>query len=286
MSPNRPRKVATLAIHVVSGGSGASGRQFAESALAQFPGSRTPIVVHGNVVDPARVEEAVRAAEADGAVILHTFVDDGMRACLVRLCRERRVEAVDLMGPLLRKIARVTGRKPLGRPGLYRQDRKDYFERFDGIDFSLSHDDGSRPEDLTSADIVVVGVSRCGKTPLCMYLAVHGWKVANIPFVLGLPVPEELFQVDRRRVFGLVIDIERLLGHRKRRDQRLGRSGLSAYSNPARVVEELEAARKLYRKGGFHVIDVTDKPIESTAAEIVKVVTGARGGGLRAPVPS
>jgi hypothetical protein len=287
MSPSRTRKVPTLAIHVVSGGSGASGRQLAETALAQFPGYRAPIVVWNNVVEPFQIEEAVRAAETDRAVVAHTFVDDTMRGALVRLCRKHGVEAVDLMGPLLRRIGRRTGTKPLAVPGLYRQGRKEYFDRFDGIDYTLSHDDGSRPEDLVAADIVVVGVSRCGKTPLCMYLAVHGWKVANVPFVQGIPLPEELFRVERRRVFGLIIDLERLLAHRKRRDKRLGRTGLSAYSNSTEVLEEIEAARKAFRQGGFHVIDVTDKPIESTAAEILKALTGMepRGGGLRLPVP-
>jgi regulator of PEP synthase PpsR (kinase-PPPase family) len=281
-----PYRKAPLAIHVVSGGSGASARQVAESALAQFPGLRVPIVVRNDVAALPVVAEAVRPAAADGALLLHTLVDDGIRAALARLAREMRVEAVDLMGPLLRKIGRRASEKPLGQPGRYRLQRKEYFDRVDGIDYTLSHDDGSRTEDLASADIVVVGVSRCGKTPLCMYLAVHGWKVANIPFVQGIPLPDELFRIDRRRVFGLMIDVDRLVGHRKRRDRRMGRTGISAYSDPAAVIEELEAARKLYRRGGFHVIDVTDKPIESTAAEIVKFVTGARNGGLQRPIPA
>lgn len=280
-----PRNDGPPSIHVVSGGSGASGRRIAETALAQFPTLRVPIIVTNDVLDAARLEAVVRAAEADGGTIVHTLVDDDLRMALTRLARERKVKTIDLMGPILRQLGKLAGSKPIGEPGLYRRHRKEYFDRFDAVDFTVSHDDGSRPEDLSSADIVVVGVSRCGKTPLCMYLAVHGWKVANIPFVNELPLPEELFRVDRRRVIGLLIDIRRLMEHRKKRDRRLGRTGVSSYSDPSAVFEELEAARRIYRKGGFHVIDVTDKPIESTAAEIIKYVTGGRHRGPQRPAP-
>ncbi|HEY5995712.1 MAG TPA: pyruvate, water dikinase regulatory protein [Candidatus Deferrimicrobiaceae bacterium] len=273
-------------IYVVSGGSGASGRRIAETALAQFPALRLPIAVTNNVLDAGKLEEVVRAAEADGGTVVHTLVDGSLRTVLTRLCRERKVASIDLMGPLLRRIKRQAGAAPVGEPGLYRKNRQEYFDRFDAVDFTVSHDDGSRPEDLPSADLVIVGVSRCGKTPLCMYLAVHGWKVANIPFVHGIPLPEELFKLDRRRVIGLLIDIRRLMEHRKKRDRRMGRIGVSAYSDPSAVIEELEAARRAYRKGGFRVIDVTDKPIESTAADIIKYVTEGRHRGPQRPVPS
>jgi regulator of PEP synthase PpsR (kinase-PPPase family) len=217
--------------------------------------------------------------------VVHTLVDADLRAALIRLGRERKVATIDLMGSLLRRIGKHAHARPLGEPGLYRKHRQEYFDRFDAVDFTVSHDDGSRPEDLPSADIVIVGVSRCGKTPICMYLAVHGWKVANIPFVHDIPLPEELQQVDRRRRIGLIIDIGRLMEHRKNRERRMGRLGISAYSDPSSVIEELEAARRAYRKGGFHVIDVTDKPIESTAAEIIRYVTHGRHRGPQRPMP-
>jgi regulator of PEP synthase PpsR (kinase-PPPase family) len=286
MDPNRMNKSASMTIHVISDGSGATGRHLAQAAILQFPGYRAPIAVRNNITDAGTLEAAVKAAAADGAIVVHTLVEAGMRSALVRLCRELEVEAVDLMGPLLRKMRRKSGVKPVARPGLYREERKDYFDLVDGIDFSLSHDDGSRPEDLPEADIVIVGVSRCGKTPLSMYLAAHGWKVANVPFVHGIPLPDSLSRVDRRRVFGLLIDFERLLAARTIRDRRLGHSRATAYSDPSVVLEEIEAARQAYRRGGFHVIDVTDKPVESTSAEIVRIVTGAQGGALRAPAAS
>ncbi len=261
-------------IHIVSGGSGTSGRLIVETALAQFPALQVPVVVRNHVRSLAQVEAAVKEAAAGGGTLVHTLVDSGLREALVRLAGRRRVVAIDLMGPLLDQVAARTGAKPLGQPGLYRKLRKDYFDRVEAIDFAVSHDDGNKPESIPDADVVIVGVSRCGKTPLSMYLAVRGWKVANVPIVKGVPMPTPVFGVDRRRVIGLTIACRQLLEYRKRREERMGMAGKSTYSSPAAVLEELEAADRICRKNGFDVIDVTDKSIEIIADEIVGSVAG------------
>jgi hypothetical protein len=137
----------------------------------------------------------------------------------------------------------------------------------------MAHDDGKNPQDWPLADMVLVGVSRAGKTPLSMVLSVLGWKVANLPLVLGLPLPPELFQLDRRRVIGLNIEPGQLLIHRQQRQRRLGAPGPSAYTDPVAIYEEAEAARQVFQRGGFSVIDVTDKPIETSADEIIELIT-------------
>jgi regulator of PEP synthase PpsR (kinase-PPPase family) len=149
----------------------------------------------------------------------------------------------------------------------------------------VAHDDGKKPEDLASADIVIIGVSRCGKTPLSMYLAVYGWKVANVPIVKDIPLPEELYKIDRRRVMALTIDQEHLLEHRKRRKVRMGTIGTTDYTKPSAIFEELEAARRIYREGGFHMVTVTDKSIEIIADEIITFLTRSRKEGRRKTVP-
>ena len=195
-----------------------------------------------------------------------------MRRALASAGRKRGVETIDLMGPLIRRLSEVSGLKPAGKPGLYRSLRKEYFERVEAIDFAVAHDDGQRLRDLERADVVVVGVSRSGKTPICMYLAVQGLKAANVPIVKGLPLPEELYRLGRRRVVGLAIGYDRLMSHRRKRQEGMGRA--SAYSRPEEVFEELEAARDVMSKAGFYTVSVTDRPIESIAEEIIGYVTG------------
>lgn len=279
------RKAAQSPIYILSGGTGASGRQIVETALAQFPKFRGQVVVRNHVRTPEDAGAVASEAEADGGIVVHTLVDGALRESLIRLCREQGVAEIDLMGPLLDRLAARSDAKPLGQPGLYRKLREEYFQRIEAIDFAVSHDDGSGPGDLVSAEVVLLGVSRCGKTPLSMYLASHGWKAANIPIVKDIAPPEELSRVDRRRVVGLVIDHKRLLEHRRKREKLLGDVGPTAYASPAAVFEELEFAKRICRERGFSMVDVTDKPVEIVAQEVVALISPPPGGGRGRRMP-
>jgi regulator of PEP synthase PpsR (kinase-PPPase family) len=243
------------------------------TVLAQFPESNVPVVTMSRVHRIEEIEDIVAKAAATSGTIVHTLVDDRLREALIHLGLKRSVVTIDLMGNLMSRLTDVLGQKPLGQPGLYRKLRQAYFERIEAIEFSTSHDDGMKPDDLHLAEIVLVGVSRVGKTPLSMYLAVLGWKVANVPIFVGLPPPPQLFQIDRRRVIGLSIEPEQLVMHRQKRQRELGLPGTSDYTDLVAISEEVDAARKLYRKHRFHVIGVTNKPIETSAGEVVKLIT-------------
>jgi regulator of PEP synthase PpsR (kinase-PPPase family) len=208
-----------------------------------------------------------------------------LRKSFLRLAGKHGVDTGDLMGALLDRLAERTGADPVGQPGLYRKLREEYFDRVEAIDFAVSHDDGSGHADLLSADVVILGVSRCGKTPLCMYLAAHGWKAANIPIVNGIAPPDDLSRMDRRKVVGLVIDHGRLMEHRKKREKLLGDVGSTSYARSSAVFEELEFAKRLYREGGYPVVDVTDKPVEIVADEVIGLITSNPAGMRRRPVP-
>ena len=209
---------------------------------------------------------------ASNGTIIHTMVDGALRKFLIQLAKENSVTAVDLMGPLFKRLTKILGQKPKEQPGLYRILHQSYFDRVDAIEFTMDHDDGKNSQDLHLADVVIIGVSRSGKTPLSMYLAVLGWKVANIPIILNSPLPPELFEIDHRRIFGLNIDYDRLEVHRKERQVRLN-MGRSIYTDPKVVFEELEAAVEIFRKFHFSVIKVSDKAIESSAADLINIIT-------------
>lgn len=267
------KQTARRCIYIVSGGVGASGEQLVRTALAQFQQVDIPVVIVPQVRQMAQAEEVVEQAARTGGIIVHTLVDEDLRQALNRLARRRNVVAVDLMGRLLAQLANLLGQEPIGQPGLYRRLRQAYFDRVEAIEFTMAHDDGRNPGEWPRAEIVLVGVSRVGKTPLSMYLAVQGWKVANVPLLAGVPPPAELLRVDRRRVVGLTIEPGQLVDHRRQRQRRLGVPGESAYTDPAGLYEEVETARRFYRRSGFAVVDITDKPIEESADEIIALVT-------------
>ncbi|MFV2072796.1 MAG: pyruvate, water dikinase regulatory protein [Thermoanaerobaculales bacterium] len=260
-------------VYVVSGGMGTSGEQVALTALAQFGEVDVPVAIVPRIRTVDELRGVVERAVASNGVIIHTLVDAGLREELVTAAREQHVVELDVTGPVLDVFAKMLGREPLGKPGLYRKIREDYFRRIDAIEFAVRHDDGRNCAELGDADIVLTGVSRAGKTPLAMYLAMRGYKTANVPLVKNIEPPAELFDIKRGRVVGLTLDPDRLVSYRRRRQRDLGASDSTAYSDPREIFQEIEYAREVFRKGRFSTIDITAKPIEESADEVVALVS-------------
>ncbi len=103
-----------------------------------------------------------------------------------------------------------------------RRTDRGYFERVEALEFAVKHDDGRNPEGLDDAEIILIGVSRTSKTPLSMYLAFKGYQVANVPLAPEVAPPKQLFDIDVRKVFGLVSDPELLVSIRRQRIVELG----------------------------------------------------------------
>ena len=257
-------------IFLLSGGIGVSGEQLVHTLLAQFPEDAIQVKTVGNVRDPDQITEALTEAQKIDALVVHTLVDPALRDHLLREAEKLQVQAVDLMGTIMEWVTEKLGVEPKAQPGLYRQLHQEYFERVSAIDFTMAHDDGKNPEGWPEAQVLLVGPSRVGKTPLSVYLAVLGWKVANYPLVPQVPVPESLFSFDPQRVIAVTVEPDQLMQYRSRRQQQLGAPGPSSYADTEAVYEEVEEARKLFRRGGFKVIDMTDKTIEQGADEIIR----------------
>jgi hypothetical protein len=214
------------------------------------------------------------------------MVDPELRNKLNVLCKTHDVRCIDFMGELAAYLEEQLDIEPLQHPGLYRKINQEYFERIEAIEFSLSHDDGMGHEKLHNAEIILTGVSRVGKTPLSIYLAMFGWKVANVPLVKGIQPPDELFEVDPSRVFGLHIGIPQLISHRKKRMESWINHQNKLYIDENSVKEEIRHAMFVFERGGFTVLTVTNKPIESTANEILNLISerfSYRGKRIDAP---
>lgn len=260
-------------IYIVSGGAGALGKHIARVALAQFPGVTPEVIVIPQVGNSDQLAEAVEQVAARRGLIIHTMVDPKLRQMLIDMARERGLRAIDTIGDPLAQLADVFGQMPLGQPGLYQGQHEDYLERIKAIEYTVDHDDGRSPSHLDQADVVLTGVSRVGKTPLSIYLSVLGWRVANVPLVPGVPPPPELFEVDRRRVVGLTLDADTLMQHRHWRQIGLAGAGGRSYSDIEALYDELEAARRVFRQGNFAVINVTNKPIEESADQVIALIS-------------
>lgn len=273
MNNNNSQEEKIPPIYIVSGGKGLAGDAIVQSVLIQFPNNKVPVIIAPDVLNQAKMDEVISRALETKGIIVHTMVDPGARKMLIESCVKSSVNHIDLAGSLSDYLSDLLKTKPISQPGLYRLSNIAYFKRVEAIDFTLKVDDGQNPEKIGQADIVLTGVSRTGKTPLSVYLAMFGWKVANVPIVLGIEPPEELFKADRQRIFGLNISSVYLIAQRANRVKSLHMDEDSDYINKRKVADELDYARRIFERGGFTEIQVTNKPIESSANEILTIIT-------------
>ena len=268
-----PPNKQSIEIYVLSGGVGASGEQIARTVAAQYRHSEIQIEIFPKISAKRQIGRILKKASEIDAVIVHSFVDPNLHRKTIKTAQKLGLVAIDLAGPLIGALSKKLDQEPLGTPGLYRQLYKSYFDRIAAMDYSLDHDDGKKSDGWREAEIVLVGASRVGKTPVSIYLAVLGWKVANIPIIAGVPPSEELFKLDKRRVVGLTIAPSELVEHRAHRQKRLGLIRKdSEYVDPVKVFEETEAIEHLLKSHGIPIIDVTGKPIETSADEVVRLI--------------
>ena len=151
------------------------------------------------------------------------------------------------------------------------------FDRIEALDYAIAHDDGQGGQDLTQADVILVGVSRTSKTPTCIYLAHRGVRAANVPLVPGRPPPTELFELKNTLIVGLMTSPDRLIQIRRNRLLSLKENRESDYIDTDAVRSEIIAARRLFEKMGWPIIDVTRRSVEETAAAIINLLSGGRG---------
>jgi len=263
-------------IFILSDGTGRTAEQTVRAALTQFNGTDAHIEIRPKVRTQDQVSDIIFEARKVKGLIVHTIVSEKLRDYILKRGRLYDVDTIDLMGPLLAQMSDHFTFSPSEKPGLFNQLNKAYFQRIEGMEFAFRHDDGMRTEELKKADIVLLGVSRTFKTPLSIYLAFRGWLVANIPIVMGIDPPEIIYELSPKRVFCLTTNPSRLAQLRRARDAHFGGS-TGDYANPAHVREEVQYALRLYQRNlRWSIIDVTNKPIEEIASEILNIIRKRR----------
>ncbi len=261
-----------LSVFIISDSVGDTASALVHAAMSQFSGTAVDIerLPKVSTVEQVRDFVGARIDECAGKVAVITIADPRLArdayACITQL----GIACVDLLGPTVSAIAKATGKNPSLRAGINRELDESYFKRIEAMDYSVDHDDGRLPEEYKDADIILMGVSRTSKTPLSMYLATSGYKVANLPLAPGMTPPKQIFEVDRWRVFGLMSSPEVLSDIRQRR---LGPDGMrvaKSYASVDYIERDLEEARALMRKVGCIVIRTDNRAIEETAQEILR----------------
>lgn len=275
-------------IYVVSDSTGETAERVVRAALLQYPEHRVRVRLFTRVRDEESVRDVIERAKGAGAMIVFTLVAPQLREFFHELANEREIEAVDVIGGLIHKVGAFLGASPLNVPTATLPLSEEYFRRVEAIEFAVKSDDGKEPRNLKKADLVLTGVSRTSKTPLATYLAGRGLRVANVPLVLGVQPPKELFDVPPERVIALTIDIDRLLEIRKERLAQLGMPVDANYGLRDHVKAELEWAHEMFKDNpAWSVVNVSGRAIEETSTIILEYYkdTEERRGGTNSHPP-
>lgn len=258
-----------LHLHLVSDSTGETVHQAARAALAQFPGAEVTEHIWTLVRTDEHVELLSQSLQKHGGLLLLSVVDPIVRKNIERACVKSSVPHLSILDPLVNLIGMVLGTAAHQRPGAQHKMDEAYFERMKAVEFAVSHDDGVNIDNLSGADILLIGVSRTSKTPTSMYLANRGYFVANYALVPHIPFPEAVLEGQDVFVCGLTSDVKRLSQIRRNRLMHMADDTNDSYAHDDSIQEELKQARRLFSRHGWPVIDVTRRSVEETAASII-----------------
>ncbi len=268
----------TYTIYILSDGTGETAATMIRAALVQYSQKDINIVRCKNVRTEAQAEALIEECFQRRGMIAYTVASPAMRNKIREMASVKGIPYFDLLGPLLGTLDTYFGVHSESNVGILRVVDEMYFKRIEAIEYTVKHDDGKTFAELDKADIVLVGISRTSKTPLSIFLSHKGWKVANVPLVLDTPLPEELSKVDQRRIVGLIIDMDSLQRIRKNRLEKFGQDTGGSYASMSNISKEIEYAEKIFKQNRrWPVFNVTERALEETASEIVRIIAARLG---------
>ena len=210
--------------------------------------------------------------QIENAIILYTIVETKLAKYLASQSDKNSVPCFGVLGNLILSFSKLLNQKAIHKPSAQHVLDDEYYKRIEAIQFTMSHDDGKKVDDINSADVVLLGVSRTSKTPTSIYLANRGFKTVNIPLVLDQKVPEDLKSNKTSCIVGLIADPKRLSDIRRNRVALMKDQNQREYIDLESIQKEVENSKKLFKKNNWPIIDVTRRSVEETAASILKII--------------
>ena len=208
----------------------------------------------------------------ENSLILYTIVETKLAKYISNQSNFNKVPCFGILGNLILSFSKLLNQKAIHKPSAQHVLDDDYYKRIEAIQFTMSHDDGKRVDDINNADVILLGVSRTSKTPTSIYLANRGYKTINIPLVLENKIPKDILENKNVCVVGLVADPERLADIRRNRVAIMKDHKLKEYTDINFIRKEVDDSKSLFKKNNWPIIDVTRKSVEETAASILKII--------------
>jgi [pyruvate, water dikinase]-phosphate phosphotransferase / [pyruvate, water dikinase] kinase len=259
-------------VHLVSDSTGETLNTILRAVSPLFDGVSVLERSYYLVRSKRQLDKVLEEIESRPGIVIFTIASQELREILEEKCHNLGIPSMALLDGALNFFSRHLGIAPSVKTGSKQSLDENYFRRIEAINYTLAHDDGQLVNEYDDADIVLVGVSRTSKTPTSIYLANRGFKTANYPLVYGAPIPQEILDLKKPFVVGLKVSPDRLIAIRTNRLLSLNTDANTEYVNEDSVREEVVFANRLYERQGWHVIDVTRRSIEETAATILNMV--------------
>jgi regulator of PEP synthase PpsR (kinase-PPPase family) len=256
-------------LHLVSDSTGETLIAVSRAAAAQYQGIASIEHIYPLIRNHEQLERVIAGIQSSPGIVLFTLVDSELAERLEKACADAGSPALSVLAPILGLFQSYLGPASAPRPGAQHVLNSEYFKRIEALNYTMMHDDGQMAEDLESADVVLLGVSRTSKTPTSIYLANRGVKTANIPLVPGVPLPSVMENVRKPLVIGLFASPERIVQIRQNRLLALNATQDSSYVDRSSVADEISRSRRLFSERGWPTIDVSRRSIEETAAAIM-----------------
>ena len=212
------------------------------------------------------------AKKKEDSVILYTIVDNKLAKYLSQEANNKGIPCFNILGDLILNFSKLLKQKATHKPSAQHVLDEDYYKRMEAIQFTMTHDDGKKNEDVEKADIILLGVSRTSKTPTSIYLANRGFKTSNIPLINENSIPDKIKNNPKIScIIGLVAEASRLHDVRKNRLSTIKEKEHTKYTKLETIQNEIDNSRKTFKKYQWPVIDVTRKSVEETAASVIKI---------------
>ena len=261
-------------VHLISDSTGGTLSSVVKACLSQFEGIETEQHFWPLVRTQRQLQGVLESVAHNPGLVLYTLVDDALIQTLEKYCQASGLPALSVLHPVLQMMSGAFHKQSLAKPGMQHKLNAEYFARMDAVDYALHHDDGQKnDQDLSEADVVMVGVSRTSKTPTCVYLAIRGIRAANVPLVPGMPPPPQLLAARQPLIVGLWVSPDRLVQVRRNRLTSMGENRDSTYVELDAVRAEIAATRQLFEKQDWPMIDVSRRSIEETAAAVMNLLS-------------
>ena len=210
--------------------------------------------------------------KSENSLILYTIVETKLAKYMSSQSEKNNVPCFGILGNLILSFSKLLNQKAIHKPSAQHVLDDDYYKRIEAIQFTMTHDDGKKVDDIEEADVILLGVSRTSKTPTSIYLANRGYKTINIPLVLEQKVPVGLISNKKACIVGLIADPERLADIRRNRVAIMNDHKIKDYTNLDYIQKELDDSKSLFKKNNWPIIDVTRRSVEETAASILKII--------------